>query len=30
MARVFEYELSFPLLLETRRLRDRVTGRQPR
>jgi transcriptional regulator with XRE-family HTH domain len=27
LARVFEYELSFPLLLETRRLRDRVTAR---
>jgi transcriptional regulator with XRE-family HTH domain len=27
LARVFEYELSFPLFLETRRLRDRVTGR---
>ena len=27
LARVFEYELSFPLLLETRRLRDRVTDR---
>jgi hypothetical protein len=25
LARVFEYEASFPLLLETRRLRDRVT-----
>jgi transcriptional regulator with XRE-family HTH domain len=27
LARVFEYDLSFPLLLETRRLRDRVTDR---
>ena len=27
LARVFEYEMSFPLLLETRRLRDRVTAR---
>jgi transcriptional regulator with XRE-family HTH domain len=27
LARVFEYELSFPLLLETRRLRDRLTDR---
>jgi len=27
LATVFEYELSFPLLLETRRLRDRVTAR---
>jgi hypothetical protein len=27
LARVFEYELSFPLLLETKRLRDRVTDR---
>jgi hypothetical protein len=27
LARVFEYEASLPLLLETRRLRDRVTSR---
>jgi hypothetical protein len=27
LARVFEYEASFPLLMETRRLRDRVTSR---
>jgi len=27
LARVFEYEASLPLLLETRRLRDRVTAR---
>ena len=27
LARVFEYEMSFPLLMETRRLRDRVTAR---
>jgi transcriptional regulator with XRE-family HTH domain len=27
LARVFEHEASFPLLLETRRLRDRVTSR---
>jgi len=27
LARVFEYEMSFPLLLEARRLRDRVTAR---
>jgi len=27
LARVFEHEASFPLLLETRRLRDRVTAR---
>jgi transcriptional regulator with XRE-family HTH domain len=27
LARVFEYDLSFPLLLETRRLRGRVTDR---
>jgi hypothetical protein len=27
LARVFEYRASFPLLLETRRLRDRVTSR---